>query len=107
VDAEKEEGMIGMDFHEFVVLLTLSFIASIAAHYLLQHRHLECFGGILSKWLAICFGAWIGQPRWAISVSSSKAWVVPAFHLHQQVHSLSRQSESAGKSETRQDSMTI
>ena len=30
--------MIGM---EFVVLPTLSFVVSTAAHYLLEHRHLE------------------------------------------------------------------
>jgi hypothetical protein len=60
--------MIGMDLREFVVVLTLSFIASMAAHYPLQHRHLEGFDGFLSKWLAVCIGAWIGEPYWAIGV---------------------------------------
>ena len=58
--------MIGMDFHEFVVLLTLGFLASMAAHYLLEHRQLEGFDGFLSKCLAVCLGAWIGQPYRAI-----------------------------------------
>jgi hypothetical protein len=35
--------MIGMDFHEFLVLLILSFIASMVVHYQFQHRHREGF----------------------------------------------------------------
>lgn len=56
--------MIGMDFHEFVVPLTLSFIDSMAAHYL--------YSTVTSRfrWLPIKVSggldrAWIEQPYWA------------------------------------------
>jgi uncharacterized membrane protein YeaQ/YmgE (transglycosylase-associated protein family) len=79
VDAEKEEGMIGMDLHEFVVLLILSFVASMVVHYLPRYRHLEGLDGFLSKWLAGWIGAWIGQPvlgHWWFRVQG--VWVIPA-----------------------------
>jgi uncharacterized membrane protein YeaQ/YmgE (transglycosylase-associated protein family) len=79
VDAEKEEGMIGMDFQEFVVLLILSLIASIVVHYLFRYRYLEGFDGFLSKWVAGWIGAWIGQPvlgHWWFRIAG--VWVIPA-----------------------------
>jgi hypothetical protein len=66
VDVEKEEGMIGMDLHEFVVLLILSFVASMVVT--------TCFGTVTSKVLmASCQSGWragseLGShnPYWAI-----------------------------------------
>jgi len=73
--------MIGMTFLEFGVLLIAGLISAAVLHYAVCYRFLTGLDGLLGKWIAGWFGAWLGSPvfgHWFEPVKFRHVYLIPA-----------------------------
>ncbi len=73
--------MIGMDFISFLILLIISVIVSLAAHYGLRFYVVPGLGSFFGKVVIGWVGAWLGSPvfgYWFGGLAYQEVYFIPA-----------------------------